>query len=76
MHRNNSGPFAVPQSLLAKADTRAKDLQPILTEMWKGGSESYGLIAKQLTDPGISIARGKTEWSAMQVKRFVDRLAS
>jgi DNA invertase Pin-like site-specific DNA recombinase len=60
----------------AKAAARAKDLAPILTELWKGGAESYGSIAKQLTDRGIPTARGKSEWSPMQVKRLVDRLAS
>ena len=60
----------------AKADRRAHDLAPIVREVREEGATTLGAIAKALTARGIETPRGKREWSAMQVKRLLERTES
>lgn len=53
----------------AKADSRARDLAPILREL---AGLSYADMAQALNDKGISSPRG-SRWSAMSVRREVTR---
>jgi DNA invertase Pin-like site-specific DNA recombinase len=53
------------------ADQRAADLMPFVGELAKSGA-SLREIAKQLNAARIATARGG-EWSAVQVKRVLDR---
>jgi len=57
----------------AKANARASDLAPIITELKAQGITSLGAIAKALNLRGIPIARGG-EWTATQVMRVKDKL--
>lgn len=54
----------------AKADGRARDLAPILTEL---SGLSYANMAQALNEKGISSPRG-SQWSAMSVRREVLRM--
>jgi len=57
-----------------KAQRRAEDVAPIVTRMKNSGS-SLRQIAEELTKQGIPTAQGKYGWTAMQVKRVIDRTA-
>jgi len=57
----------------AKADQRAHDLGPMVRELQNGGA-SLRQIAATLNERKIPTARGG-EWSAVQVKRVLDRHA-
>jgi DNA invertase Pin-like site-specific DNA recombinase len=57
----------------AKANARAADLAPILSELETQGFTSLGAIAKALNDRGIPTARG-SEWTATQVMRVRDKI--
>lgn len=54
----------------AKADSRARDLAPILKEL---SGQSYASMAEALNERGISSPRGSL-WSAMSVRREVLRV--
>ena len=56
-----------------KAEARAGDLAPIITELQANGVTSLGGIAKALNECEIPTARGG-EWSAVQVMRVLARL--
>lgn len=56
----------------AKADSRAWDLAPVIEEVRAAGAVSLRDIAAGLNARGIPTARGG-EWSAVQVKRVMER---
>lgn len=55
-----------------RANQRAYDVGPIITELNSSGL-SLRDIAKELTKRSIPTPRGKSEWTAMQIKRVIDR---
>jgi DNA invertase Pin-like site-specific DNA recombinase len=57
---------------IAKANNRASDLAPIIEELKAAGAVSLRQIAAGLNGKGIRTGRGG-EWSAVQVKRVLDR---
>jgi DNA invertase Pin-like site-specific DNA recombinase len=57
-----------------KADRRAEDIDPIITEIQAKGAGSFSAIAKELTKRQIPTPRGKVKWSAVQVLRLMERL--
>jgi DNA invertase Pin-like site-specific DNA recombinase len=59
-------------SRIKKADDRALDLEPILAQLRSEGAVSLRQLAAGLNKRGIPTARGG-EWSAVQVKRVVER---
>jgi DNA invertase Pin-like site-specific DNA recombinase len=61
-------------ALQARADSRVADITPIIKDLQAAGAESLRDIAKALNDAGIPTARGQGQWSAVQVKRALDRL--
>ena len=56
-----------------KADARASDLAPTIAELQAAGKTSLRAIAEGLNELGIPTARGAGQWSAIQVKRVLDR---
>lgn len=58
-----------------RADSRAKDLAPLLTKLRAEGISSPTEIARALTGRGIPTARGGVVWSAPQVTLVKARLA-
>jgi DNA invertase Pin-like site-specific DNA recombinase len=59
----------------AKADRRAVDLMPTITELQTAGLTSLGALARALTERGIPTARGGAKWTAVQVSRVLERAA-
>jgi len=57
-----------------KADGLAADLVPIISEL-KGAGASLRKVAAELTARGVPTSRGGSEWTAMAVKRVLDRAA-
>lgn len=55
------------------AARRSDDLAPIIAELRAAGAQSLREIASGLNAKGVQTARGG-EWSAVQVKRVLDRL--
>jgi DNA invertase Pin-like site-specific DNA recombinase len=62
------------KALQARADSRAADIAPIIKDLQAAGAESLRDVAKGLNDAGIPTPRGHGEWSAVQVKRTLERL--
>lgn len=58
----------------ARADRRSVDLAPIIAELRAAGASSLREIAAGLNEKGVRTSRG-SEWSAVQVKRVLDRTA-
>jgi hypothetical protein len=58
---------------IAKANNRTSDLLPIIEELRAAGAISLRQIAAGLNAKGIKTARG-CEWSAVQVKRVLERI--
>jgi DNA invertase Pin-like site-specific DNA recombinase len=67
----SKGTAASAEARNAKADTRARDLAPILNELRASG-QSFAAIAGALNERGIRSPRG-SHWSAMSVRREVLR---
>lgn len=61
------------EAIRSRADGRAAELAPTLSELRATGVTSLGGLAKALTAQGIPTARGGTTWTAMQVKRVLER---
>ena len=57
-----------------RADQRAADLGPILSELKGRGIVSREELARALSERRIPTARGKSEWSAVQVQRVLARI--
>ena len=53
---------------------RAADIAPIIKDLRAAGAKSLGALARGLNEVGIPTARSKGEWSAVQVKRALDRM--
>lgn len=60
----------------ARAEMKATLLSPIIADLRDAGITSANGIAKALTERSIPTARGGSQWSAVQVQRVVQRLAS
>jgi hypothetical protein len=69
-HRAAQASAAVRSS---RAQQRAADLAPIVTELRTGGATSLRSLAVALTRAGIAAPRG-TVWTASAVKRDLDRM--
>jgi DNA invertase Pin-like site-specific DNA recombinase len=62
-------------ALRAQAAERAQALAPVVAEIRAAGASSLRAIAAELNARSIPTAQGKA-WSAMQVKRVLERVAS
>lgn len=58
----------------SRADARATDLAPIITELRERGVITLSGIARALTERGIPTPRGRGAWSAVQVSRAMARV--
>lgn len=59
--------------LVERANERATDLAPTIAELQAAGVRSLRGIAAALNERGIPTARGRGEWSAVQVSRALTR---
>jgi hypothetical protein len=57
----------------AEANANAQQLVPALTAAWKAGATSYRSLARAPVAAGVPAPRGGV-WTAMAVKRVLDRL--
>jgi hypothetical protein len=62
-------------ALLARADARAADIAPVITELRAAGATSLRAIADGLNAKRIPTARGTGEWTATQVMRVLEYIA-
>jgi DNA invertase Pin-like site-specific DNA recombinase len=62
--------------LQARANSRAVDIAPIVAELQAAGAMSLRAIADGLNAKRIPTAQGDGQWSAVQVKRVLDRIAA
>jgi hypothetical protein len=62
------------EARMKRADARAADLAPIITELRTSGVTSLRAIAAALNKRGISTPRGTGEWGAEQVRQLLVRL--
>jgi hypothetical protein len=51
-----------------------RDIGPTIAEIQAAGATSLRAIAAELNERSIPTARGRGEWSAVQVARVLDRL--
>jgi len=58
----------------ARADARASELAPIITDAQASGATTLQAIAAELNRRGIPTATGRGEWSGKQVARVLGRL--
>jgi DNA invertase Pin-like site-specific DNA recombinase len=63
-------------ALQTRANSRAADIAPIITELQAAGAESLRAIADGLNDAGIPTAREQGKWSAIQVQRTLARISN
>jgi DNA invertase Pin-like site-specific DNA recombinase len=61
---------------LQKSEARARDLAPVIADLRARGVESLNALARALTERGIPTARGKAEWTPMQVSRVLQRIGA
>jgi hypothetical protein len=61
-------------TLVNRAKARAADIAPTIAEIQAAGATSLRAIAAALNERSIPTARGRGEWSAVQVARVLDRL--
>jgi DNA invertase Pin-like site-specific DNA recombinase len=64
------------EALEKRTAARVADLKPIIEEIQANGATKLTAIAAALNERGIPTARGDGEWSAVQVSRVLDRMAS
>lgn len=57
-----------------KARVRAADLEPVIIDLRGHGVTTLRGMARALTERGIPTARGKGEWTPMQVARVLERI--
>ena len=57
------------------AAARAADVAPVIAQLQASGAKSLRAIAAGLNARGIPTARGRGQWSAVQVARVVERTA-
>lgn len=70
---SNEARAMATDTLQARANARAMDLAPIISELQRAGKTSLRAVAKGLNDAGISTPRN-SKWSAVQVQRLLERL--
>ena len=58
----------------AQAASRAGDLAPLIADLRERGVTSLQAIARELTALEVPTARNGAKWSAVQVKRTIDRM--
>ena len=58
-----------------RAAERAADIAPTIAELQERGAKSLRAIADGLNKGGIPTARGNGKWTAVQVKRALDRIS-
>jgi DNA invertase Pin-like site-specific DNA recombinase len=61
------------ESRIEAANSRSRDLAPIIAELREQGATSLRKIAAALMDRGIPTARGGKEWTAAAVSRVLQR---
>jgi DNA invertase Pin-like site-specific DNA recombinase len=64
-----------PKAMAARGKARAADLAPIIADLQAAGKTTLRMIAAGLNERGIPTATGQGEWSAVQVRRTLARLA-
>lgn len=62
-------------ALQRRSTQRAADIAPTIRELQAAGATSLRAIASGLNERGIPTARGSGLWSAVQVRRVLERLA-
>jgi DNA invertase Pin-like site-specific DNA recombinase len=62
------------EAVQRRAVARATDLAPTIQNLQAGGAESLRAIAAGLNAAGIPTPRGQGKWSAVQVKRTLERI--
>jgi DNA invertase Pin-like site-specific DNA recombinase len=62
-------------ALQQRADARAADIGPTIKALQAAGATSLRAIANGLNAQSIPTARGPGQWSAVQVKRVLERIA-
>jgi len=60
--------------MAARAKNRAADIAPIISELKASGNTTLRGIATGLNQRGIPTATGHGVWSAVQVRRVLERL--
>ncbi len=73
LHAAGQGNRAAVEEIKYRADTHAKDLDPIIQELKKEGHRSLTAIARQLNERSICSPRGG-RWYAQSVKNLMGRL--
>jgi DNA invertase Pin-like site-specific DNA recombinase len=72
--RLSAGARAAGRAVVVKnANTRARDLAPIIAEIRASGATTLRAIAAELNNRKIPTASGQGEWSAVQVSRVLAR---
>jgi DNA invertase Pin-like site-specific DNA recombinase len=61
-------------ALQQRADARAADIGPTIKALQAAGATSLRAIAAGLNEQGIPTARGSGTWSAVQVRRVLERI--
>lgn len=62
------------QAIQARTNSRAADLAPVIAQLRVEGVTSLNGIARALSEKGIPTARGKSEWTPVQVARVLERV--
>jgi DNA invertase Pin-like site-specific DNA recombinase len=57
------------------SQARAADLAPVIAELRAAGVTSLGGLARGLTERGIPTARGRVQWTPVQVSRVLAKLS-
>jgi DNA invertase Pin-like site-specific DNA recombinase len=60
----------------AEADQAASEVMPVIQSIRQAGATSLRKIAAALEARGVRTPRGGTTWTAMAVKRVIDRSAA
>jgi hypothetical protein len=71
--RTQAAPAGEVRALEARGDARAADIMPTIAELQAAGATALRAIAAGLNARRIPTARGDGDWSAVQVKRVLDR---
>ncbi len=74
LRRAGKGGSALRAAVTANADSFARDLAPVISDIRAGGATSLRAIAAELTARGIRTRRGGT-WQVSNVKTLLERIA-
>src|SRR5258705_9215566 len=66
--------LALGEATKRRVVARATDLAPTIQNLRAGGADSLRAIAAGLNAAGIPTPRGQGKWSAVQVKRTLERI--